>query len=68
MMEEYFSEDFTRNQTIKTVFNGLLSFIPCDHESYNLFEAVLIKFRKDPNHNYASLEEGLMSIFEERIP
>jgi hypothetical protein len=66
-MEDFYKEEFTANQTVKMIFNDLLPFIPCDQTSHRIFAAVLVKFKKDPNHNYDYLEEGLKEIFAQRI-
>jgi hypothetical protein len=60
--EDYF-EEFTANQAIKFIFNGLLPFIPCDEASHRIFEAVLIKFRKKHDRNVVTLGMDLKEIF-----
>jgi AcrR family transcriptional regulator len=67
IMEEYYTEEFTVNQTVKMIFNGLLPLIPLDATSHRIFEYVLIKFKKDPHHDYDYLERGLREIFAQRI-
>jgi hypothetical protein len=66
-IEEYYISEFIANQAAKIILNGLLPFISCDLVSHRIFKEVLIKFKKDPNHNYDSLEEGLKEIFSLRI-
>jgi hypothetical protein len=49
MMEDYYRDEFIANQAIKMILNGLLPFIPCDLTTHRIFEAVLIKFRTNPD-------------------